>query len=296
MARSYARSGDVQRLQAKALAKGGRVRLFAGSHKQDAGALLSRTVEVDYAGNCLKPVRLERHGRAETTRSRVRVVSRGKNEPRFIQMDVPCRKCTNCRKRHAAHWALRTAAEFHSAVRAWIFTLTLSPAAVAFSLHAARIACRRKGIAFEELSADEQFAARDVIVYREFQKRLKLLRKNTEVPFRYLAVTEAHKSGEPHWHVVVFETTEKAFRLERDFRGRERDPVTRKWKRVGSPFWTMGHADYDLVDHVDQCTYVCKYLTKHLRARVRASKCFGAHSGAPMPPLAETTEGGAERR
>ena len=169
-------------------------------------------------------------------------------------------------------------AEYHSASRTWMGTLTLNPEAVANTLHLLRVSLAKQGVDYDALEEAERFQLFDGVIYGEFQNRLKVLRKNTQVPVRYLAVTEEHASGLPHWHVLLHESDpEKRLRYDGDLR----------------PFWLLGFQKWKLVDDTKAASYVCKYLSKSIKARVRASLRYGGIPSAELPPEAKERE---ERR
>lgn len=276
--RAYRRSIDVRRSQISAIAAGGQlVHLCDGKP--------SRTVFHDVAGNCQSPVRTLDWGRSEIKNGRTRIVTGSSNAANFMERDVPCRKCANCLDRRGYHWRMRAKLEATLAARTWMATLTLDPAVLSRSLDICRDSMRKQGLDYDALPYPDRFAQLDRLFYKEFQKRMKLLRKNTEVPLRYLAVTEAHKSGVPHWHVLLHEMDpDRPLRYDADLLGRQRITVgqRRKWVKIRDPFWIAGFQDFDLKEPWE-ATYVCKYLSKSLEARVRASKRYGSVSDEPPP-------------
>lgn len=279
MARNYRRSHDVRRSQMAALASGGHL-----VHLSDGKP--SRTVFHDVAGNCQRPVLTLDWGRSELKNGRTRIVTGSGNAANFMERYVPCRKCDNCLERRGYHWRMRAKLEATIAARTWMGTLTLSPACVVHALNICRDNMRKQGLDYDGLPYADRFTQLDALFYKEFQKRMKLLRKNTEVPLRYLAVTEAHKSGLPHWHVLLHETDpDRPLRYDADLLGRQRVSVNgrKKWKRLRDPFWIAGFQDWDLKEPYE-ASYVCKYLSKSLDAKVRASTRYGSVSDEPTPP------------
>lgn len=182
------------------------------------------------------------------------------SKPNFLAMEVACRKCDNCLRRRAAMWRYRAVAEWRAASRTWMATLTLSPASVARLLARCQVTASRGGTTFEALPDEEQFLALANEGYRHVQLWLKRLRKNTGVPVRYLAITEAHKSGLPHFHVLLHEMDkEKPLRY-----------------KTLSGSWMLGRIqNYKLVTDSAGASYVTKYLFKSASARVRSSGRYG---------------------
>ena len=97
-------------------------------------------------------------------------------------------------------WRLRAKAEWALSARTWLATMTLRPEAYVQLLSTARRRLDRGGTDWDGLSPHDQFCELEIEGFRNVQLWLKRIRKNTGSPLRYLAVTEAHKSGVPHWH------------------------------------------------------------------------------------------------
>ena len=260
----------VRRVQRIALANGGKVRTFTDG-------TLSRTVEWDVAGRCESPVKVELSSRASANHGEKHVyVQSTLNRPNFVEMDVRCRKCPQCLRQRGIMWGYRAREEWNLAPRTWLATLTLDPGSHAHLLNAARHDLRKQGVDFDALPVDEQFLLIDAQGYAQIQLWLKSLRKNSGVPIRFLAVTEAHKSGVPHWHVLIHEKD-----LEKPLR-----------HAVLKGSWKLGFDSYKLVADARAASYVTKYLSKEMRARVRASLRYGGgKTNAAMPPNAEETKG-----
>ena len=294
----FLRGHQVRSVQAKALAKTGRVRVLETSK----GPRLSRTVEWNAAGNCTDPQNVVLRSRPETKGSRLRVVQGDRDQVRVADLEVPCRRCENCLKRREAHWRLRALYECGLAIRTWMVTLTLDPAELAHALAICRLNMRKQGLDYDELDAADRFQQLDRVMFAKFQNRVKILRRNSGVPFRYLAVTEVH-NGEgvyaemrvPHWHVLFHETdAAKPLRYDLDWKGSWRRetgedgkmravPIARSkdWR----PFWPYGFWEAKLKP-ADQASYVCKYLSKDMLARVRASIGYGGGELTPqIPPV-----------
>ena len=52
---------------------------------------------------------------------------RGERSSYAVALDVPCRRCAECRARSAAEWRHRVQAELSAFDASWFWTLTLSP-------------------------------------------------------------------------------------------------------------------------------------------------------------------------
>jgi hypothetical protein len=133
--------------------------------------------------------------------------------------------------------------------RTWFGTLTLSP-----EQH--YLASIRAG--------STEFARRHKEISVDLTKYLKRLRWDSGAAFRYCLVVEAHKSGLPHYHMLLHET----------------DPGSAVRYRTLKGQWQHGFSAWKAVDpeEVDprMAWYAAKYLSKSSLARVRASKDYGS--------------------
>lgn len=243
MARFH-RSDVVKDVQHKALQAGASIR-------SKPGAPISRTVEWDVAGDCIRPVFVHLHGRPEDT-----TVITPADGPRFVEMWVACRKCERCLARRAAMWRIRATAEFRQSRRTWFSTLTLRPEVYVHILSRARHRLAKAGTDYDALSFHDRYIEVEKEGFAEIQRMFKRLRK-TGAKLRYLCVSEAHKTGVPHWHVLIHEPE---------------DPIRHKSL---SGAWQWGFARHKLVGDHKAASYVVKYLAKSLSARVRASGRYG---------------------
>lgn len=107
---------------------------------------------------------------------------------------------------------------------------------------------------------------------RELTKWLKRLRKNSRAKIRYLLVQESHKSGLPHYHMLIHEVAK---------------PV--RWRDLVAAKWDHGFQKFKLVkDDSVAAGYVTKYVSKSNEARFRASFRYGRHD--PLRPNAKGSE------
>lgn len=156
-------------------------------------------------------------------------------------------------------WTARAKRETGRAARTWFGTLTLSPDAHYANLCRARMKMSRQGLDYDLLPYGEQFVLLHNEAGREITLMLKRLRKATKSPFVYLCVAEAHKSGLPHYHLLVHERSHAL-------------PIR---KAQLDAEWRIGFCKWRLVTDLRQATYLCKYLSKSTAARVRASVRYG---------------------
>lgn len=282
----------------------------------------SRYVEWDIGGNCRNKQRVNRYSRASELASSIRedreyvnatAVNPGywRQKGARIGMEVTlltkCRtKCPVCLAERAALWRGRAISECEAASRNWFGTLTLRP-----EEHYRLDAIARAGIRhpsdkfwirepmfnWHDLTDDARAAERMQAVGRELTLWLKRVRKNSGVPFRYLAVTEIHDgskrsqikdrelrshcvTGHPHIHILMHEVDAGRPLLKKFLSGRWSD---RKSDWETPPSWKLGFTKFKLLDDVQDrkkgAMYLCKYLSKAMLARVRPSIDYGGVTG-----------------
>lgn len=165
-----------------------------------------------------------------------------------IEILTPCRKCENCLKAKRRLWTRRAEHEVHVSRRTWFVTLTIRPEDRVRFLY--------------EAGGKDNFAAYGPIS-KAFTRFLKRLRK-AGYKFRYLMAAEAHKDGYPHLHMLLHEIEGYAAIPKREI---ERQ-------------WPYGFTKVKLCDN-GTARYVCKYLAKDMKARVRASLKYGEGASGP---------------
>lgn len=256
----------VMRLASTALAKGG----------QQVSPL---RVEWDCSGKCQEPV--HRDVQAGPYRDRlfkgkvllpsewcsgsknVRIIYRPKWRHGFtVSLTVKCRKCERCRMERKWLWVNRAKRETAASFRTWFGTLTLRPDVYMGALNACRKVEINNGGDFEALTNAKQFALVHARVSRQVTLLVKRLRMSVDGPIRYLLVAEVHKSGVPHYHMLVHECAAGAYVKE----------------RILSQEWALGFSKWRLVNSLAEASYLCKYLSKSTAARVRASVRYGSAS------------------
>lgn len=213
----------------------------------------------DVSGDCQSPVYREINSRPDGRPYKQIIVKPGSAHGLTLELTLRCKRCERCLRLRAALWRLRALREWKIAPRTWFGTLTLQPEVQHKFLAQARAREISQGVDFDALSEVEQFRCRHREISREITKYLKRVRKEAAAPLRYLLVAEAHKSGAPHYHILVYEVDDAR-------------PVRQKTLRDQ---WTLGFSRWKLVEDEKAATYVCKYLNKDARARVRASVEFG---------------------
>lgn len=222
-------------------------------------------IEWSVSGSCTAPVTIEYWSRPDTMNAKYIVVAgyksgvKGKGGPLTVIMEVPCKKCKKCLARRAYDWHQRALFETSIAPRTWFGTLTFNPEWHYQVLLRCRHHDDAQGIDFDALSSNEQFTRRHNMLAVEVTKYLKRIRKLSKARLRYLLVAEAHKSGNPHYHMLVHEVDTEV-------------PIRHALLKGQ---WTAGFSDFKLVSDPKAATYCCKYLSKDAKARVRASLLYG---------------------
>jgi hypothetical protein len=168
-------------------------------------------------------------------------------------------------------WAARAVDEITVSGRTWFGTLTLSPEKALQLQYASELRKVRQGWQLAELADTDRFQAIREEASVEVTKWLKRVRKNSGATLRYLLVCEHHKSGMPHWHILLHERSGKVL------------------KRKLEASWGYGFTHFRLVPPGDNnAAYYCaKYLGKSAEARLRASLQYGSPS---METIAEKVE------
>lgn len=159
----------------------------------------------------------------------------------WIDIDTPCRKCEPCLNNRRIDWYYRMLNEIQQSPRTWFGTLTISP---------------HNRFLFSLRSGSRNFIDSHREISKEVTKYFKRLRK-AGYKFRYIVVTEAHKDGYPHLHLLVHELL---------------TPIT---KRTLQSEWCYGFSTFKLVEDRRAAQYIAKYLAKDARTRIRASQKYG---------------------
>lgn len=211
--------------------------------------------ETSYAGNCSDPQYMYLVGLPDETLHRLQIRQMARVSQHLY---VRCRKCPDCLKHRGRVWTARATTEVLAAKRTWFGTLTLAPDRAT----QARFAANRPtpdGILADQRPADH-FARMVNHVTPELTKFLKRVRKSSGAAIRYLLVAEAHKSGMPHWHILLHEYAGTVTKAQLD------------------AAWRFGFSQFRLVKDEDgrAAHYVCKYLSKSALVRIRASRQYGS--------------------
>lgn len=207
---------------------------------------------------CTNPYMIHAIGLPAATMAVPRYFEGKSNSKVPVSLESRCRKCAACLAHRRRLWSARAADELKAAHRTWFVTLTVRPEdRFVTSMQASAIAFRAGHGDWYAMSSENQFRYLVQVLNQEIDRFLKRVRKAAS--FRYLLVSEAHKDGFPHFHMLIHEAAL---------------PLT---KRLLESNWRLGHSQFRLVNSADarSAYYVCKYLSKSAQTRVRASKRYG---------------------
>lgn len=220
----------------------------------DGATLRPPVIDWDTSNNCENPPVIFLDSFQPT--DAISPVVQTNGEFKTIHMHVMCRKCDTCLRARSRFWTARAIYEVDHAPRTWFATFTVNPY------------WRWKfetEIMLEQVGCDPwDFAHHQSKISKELTKYFKKIRRKG-YQFRYLLVTEAHADGYPHFHALIHEVYGAS-------------PLR---KRLLEENWGKGFTSFKLVgnDQIETSTkasrYVCKYLQKDTRARVRASQGYG---------------------
>lgn len=220
------------------------------------------SIEWNISGFCREPVWRElygyvpQYGVPKGAGARRHEWQPGDNGPMRVALWVACRACSACLKSRAREWSARSEREIRVSARTWMATYTLRPEEHYRALCAGSL---------RYPDEPDEFLVRHNIISAEFTRYIKRVRKESGAKLRYMLVCEAHKSGLPHYHMLVHEP----------------DPSRPVRKETLRNQWHLGFSRFKLVDQSERkgvtgaARYVSKYLSKSLRARVRASQAYG---------------------
>lgn len=227
--------------------------------------------DLDMSGRCKRPVGVALRAEPDTPRDTRLLDVPSDGHPVFLDLDVRCRRCSACLKARAALWRGRARFEIEHAERTWFGTLTLRPEERVRAAFEAQLAASAREGEVPGMETPDGFKVTAQVAGREVTKFLKRVRSETGAILRYLVVTERSADGTPHWHLLLHE-----YRPE----GSARKAMLEKQ-------WRLGFSSWRLVKDANAANYICKYLSKDILARVRASLGYGTR-GLPPEALAHS--------
>lgn len=254
-----------------------------------AGGKPRRVVVLDVKHTCEQPYEYELHARWSSRHGK-------RVKPLIVRGSARCRKCEACMSYRSWQWRTKGLAEF-AAHRYTLFgTFTMSPEQ--HYMLDARIASGANGRPrrdMRDLAAQEVFSLRTQAFGDELQKWLKRVREGRqgEKPqLRYMLIAEMHDGektsdemrGRPHFHIMLHTQT-----IQTLVRGAIEDK-TSEWlvTKAGRILvkddawlrqqWTYGFTNFELAKDDRAVWYVCKYISKAMTCRVRASYGYGTYT------------------
>lgn len=227
----------------------------------------SHSAEWDVSGRCTEPKRLLLEGARDPDG----------NLGFATNLEVRCRKCEACKAERRDAWAARMRAEMHVSPRTWFVTLTMRPS----EHHRARTMARkliaeRQLLRLPNYEKTQELAGLIRVEQAEVIKYLKRVRKGgyfkhekkleklfqEPTHIRYFVTVELHKSGLPHYHLLIHEVAGYP-------------ALSRRWL---AHQWPHGYGAWKIAN-LQHARYVAKYLAKEIAlARVRASRRYGERS------------------
>ena len=177
-----------------------------------------------------------------------------------VEFETRCRKCDMCLKHRRRLWTARAVDELRASSRTWFGTLTINPwERFQYVLQAATLAKRAGHGEWRCLETSTKFRFLVQAIGPDITKWLKRVRRQSGVPLRYLLVSEAHKDGFPHFHLLLHEQS---------------GPIR---KASLEKEWRAGFSHWRLVETHDprSAYYACKYLSKDAQTRIRGSVRYG---------------------
>lgn len=265
--------------------------------------------ELNAAQECEAPVVFHYVGRPASAVSSENDLPSGVRKY-YVSTAYRCRQCGWCRMMRASHWSHRAVTEFDRAAATWLGTITLSPLEHArVDARLAKRAHARGAAWLTDWKPADLFRARCRVIQVELTSWLKRVRQEirqeridltrphlfykgvpyTVIParFKFLLVAEEHKSertsttmvGRPHYHVLIHE--ELPFELIRpDEYYVTRNGVVRVADKAAiRTSWKFGFTQFELCRDARSASYLCKYLSKDMLWRVRASVKTKRRSG-----------------
>lgn len=253
-----------------------------------------RLMELTIKHDCMQPHHYELHARWSGQHGK-------KVLPLTIRGSARCRKCENCMDYRGWQWKTRAENEMAQNAMTLFGSFTMSPeqhylldGRIMSGTRDARHVdkWKRPPCSMRDLSAQEVFTKRvqafgDLLT--EYLWRIRQGRSREKPHLRYLLVAERHDGAttslemrdRPHFHILLHTNTPNRLVRGSPFSGDGEWYVNRKkqifvsdsaWLRTQ---WTFGFTKFELATSSRAAWYVCKYISKSLDCRVRASQGYG---------------------
>lgn len=271
-----------------------------------------RLMQLMLKHDCIQPYAYELHARWSGQHGK-------KVLPLTIIGSARCRKCEACMNYRAHQWRNRAVAEVRGHAMTLFGTFTMSPeqhylldGQIMAGTREARNPGRwkRHPCDMRDLSAQEVFTKRVQAFgdrLTEYLWRIRKGRSGERPHLRYLLVAERHDSdgtspemrGRPHFHVMLHTNTPNRLVRGSPFLPSGEWYVNRKnqvfvsdsaWLRSQ---WTFGFTKFELATSERAAWYVCKYISKALDCRVRASQGYGQTQIGDLSSALEKSKEGA---
>ena len=232
-----------------------------GKGLERTGSLIFHSVRRPW---CHNPV--PRHVQARTGKAGS---SREDGRPVHLDIWVPCRKCELCLAYRQLDWRQRAMSEIRSYAKNWFVTLTFKPEAREQLFTEVVPEAERQGAdtPMYRMLSQKRCAQKALSEVGDYLKRLRHHMKTSpdlrgKSSLRFFAVTEPHKDGYPHIHMLL-----------------HADALTARTIRKGG--WKHGFISMKIVD-AEAAGYITKYLSKEINS-VRASINYGRPDLSKLP-------------
>lgn len=285
--------------------------LVAALHDGYAEHIGVRAYRLKLAMDCENPYRFELYSRGSIRAGR-------RVRPLTLHGESRCRKCGPCAVRRSRMWAARAIYEWEKWPLTLFGTFTMSPQEHYEVDCKARLLMAAKHESFDRASDAEKFRYRATVFGHEVSNWIKRIRSgrdgHTFIPIRYLLVAEAHESVKtsaemwmrPHYHMLLHsmelgtlvkgsphacieagpqklrcDVASGEWECRNVWFDREQRWLPKAFLRDESfakSQWSLGHTKWQWADTPDTAFYVCKYLTKSMHQRVRASVHYGCET------------------
>lgn len=161
-----------------------------------------------------------------------------------LSVELPCRKCTQCRAYRVSNWVGKCLAESKTARSVDYVTLSY---------------CERDSRHAGKIADPVPVGYSRELHYEDVQKYIKRIRK-AGYKVRYVVAGEyGDLKGRAHWHILLFWQGPRPERVIDDYSLKGQNAIYGNMWR--DQFWHHGHVNYQPF-HEGAARYVCKYLLK----------------------------------